>query len=87
VDGKLDLAREWSQKAVRSNQVHYLILTTAAFVNQIAGDTVEATRWATHLRTLRPDATVAPYFLSVQFANADTRDLVRKSLHQLGIPN
>jgi TolB-like protein len=87
VDGKLDLARDWSQKAVRCNQVHYLILTTAAALNHIAGDTVEATRWATHLRVLRPDATVAPYFLSLKFANADTSALVRRSLHELGIPD
>ncbi len=87
VDGKLDLAREWSQKAVRCNQVHYLILTTAAVVNHLAGDTAEATRWATHLRTLRPEATAAPYFLSVKFANADAKALVRQSLHDLGIPD
>ncbi len=87
VDGKFDLAREWSQKAVRSNQVHYLVLTTAAVVNHLAGDTVEAMRWATHLRMLRPDATAAPYFLSAKFENADTKALVRQSLHDLGIPD
>lgn len=87
VDGKLDLARDWSQKAVRSNQVHYLVLTTAAVVNHLAGDTVEATRWATHLRSLRPDATATPYFLSLKFADPGIAALVRRSLHDLGIPD
>jgi hypothetical protein len=87
VDGKLDLALDWSQQAVRCNQVHYLILMTAAALNHVAGDTVEATRWVTHLRALRPDVTVSPYFLSMKFANSDTRDLVRRSLHDLGLPD
>jgi TolB-like protein len=87
VDGKLDQARDWSRKAVRSNQVHYLILTTAAFVNHAAGDMIEARRWATRLRELRPDATVAPYFLSMKFANSDTREQARRVLHELGIPD
>ncbi|MFN5998979.1 MAG: winged helix-turn-helix domain-containing tetratricopeptide repeat protein [Paracoccaceae bacterium] len=87
VDGKLDLALEWSRKAVRSNQVHYLILTTAAMVSQLAGDTVDARRWASRLRELRPDATIAPYFLSMNFANPDIRALVRRTLHDLGIPD
>jgi Tfp pilus assembly protein PilF len=86
VDGKMDLARDWSQKAVRSNQVHYLVLATAAVLNQVAGDTVEATRWATHLRSLRPDATAAPYLRAMRFADADKRALVHQSLHDLGIP-
>jgi Tfp pilus assembly protein PilF len=87
VDGKLDQAQEWSRKAVRSNQVHYLVLTTAAVVNHVAGDAAEASRWATQLRTLRPDATAAPYFVSMPFANADTKALVHRSLHDLGIPD
>ncbi|MDP3195787.1 winged helix-turn-helix domain-containing protein [Tabrizicola sp.] len=87
LDGKLDLALDFSRKAVRSNQVHYLILTTAAMINQVAGDTIEATRWATHLRRLRPDATARPYFLSMKFANTDTSDLVRRALRDLGIPD
>ena len=87
VDGNLDLALDWSRKAVRCNQVHYLVLTSAALVHHAAGETVEAARWATHLRTLRPDATVEPYFLSMPFANADTTSVVRKALHDLGIPD
>jgi TolB-like protein len=87
VDGNLDLARELSLKAVRCNQVHYLVLTTAAVMNHVAGDTVEAKRWATHLRSLRPDARAAPYFLSMNFADADIKALVRRSLHELGIPD
>jgi TolB-like protein len=87
VDGKLDLARELSLKAVRCNQVHYLVLTTAAVMNHVAGDTVEANRWATHLRSLRPDARAAPYFLSMNFADADIKALIRRSLHDLGIPD
>jgi TolB-like protein len=87
VDGELDLALDWSRKAVRCNQVHYLVLLSAALVHHAAGETVEAMRWATHLRTLRPDATVEPFFLSMPFANADTKSVVRKSLHDLGIPD
>lgn len=87
VDGKMDLALEWSRKAVRSNQVHYLVLTTAAMVSQLAGDPVEAARWATRLRELRPDATIAPYFLSNNFANSQIRDLVQRTLRDLGIPD
>jgi tetratricopeptide (TPR) repeat protein len=87
VDGKADLARDWIQKAVRSNQVHYLVLTTAAAVNLIAGDRVEAARWATHLRTLRPDATATPYFLSFKFADTGIEALMRRSFRDLGIPD
>lgn len=87
VDGKLELARDWSQKAVRSNQVHYLVLATAAVLNHLAGDTVEATRWARHLRSLRPDATAAPFLRSMRFADADKRALVHRTLHELGIPD
>ncbi|MBL9051487.1 MAG: winged helix-turn-helix domain-containing protein [Tabrizicola sp.] len=87
VDGKLDQAQHWIQIAVRCNQVHYLILTSPAVVNHAAGKTEEAKRWATHLRNLRPDATVEPYFLSMNFANADTRSVVRNALHALGIPD
>jgi TolB-like protein len=87
VDGKPDLARDWIQKAVRSNQVHYLVLTTAAAVNHIAGDRVEAVRWATHLRTLRPDARAIPYFTSFKFEDARLAAQVRRSLNDLGLPD
>jgi TolB-like protein len=87
VDGKPDLARDWIGKAVRSNQVHYLVLTTAAAVNHIAGDRVEAVRWATHLRRLRPDARAMPYFTSFKFEDARLAAQVRRSLNDLGIPD
>ncbi|MCY1125657.1 winged helix-turn-helix domain-containing protein [Frigidibacter sp. RF13] len=87
VDGKLDLALDLCRKAVHSNQVHYLILTNAALVNHAAGDLVEARRLAGHLRTLRPDARVAPFFLSMNFANADIRAWAREILNELGIPD
>lgn len=87
VDGKLDLAQACCQKAVRSNQVHYMILTTAAVVNHLAGDRVEAVRWATHLRTLRPDVGAAPYFLTMKFADTGVTDMLRRSLRDLGIPD
>lgn len=87
VDGKFDLAQDWSLRAVRTNQTHYLVLATAALVNHVAGDTVEAARWARHLRDLRPDATAAPYLKALHFASADTRALVRRSLHDQGIPD
>jgi tetratricopeptide (TPR) repeat protein len=87
VDGKADLARDWVQKAVRSNQVHYLVLTSAAVVNHLAGDTVEAQRWAAHLRSLRPDATTTPFFLTMKFADPVLTARVRRSFHDLGIPD
>jgi TolB-like protein/Tfp pilus assembly protein PilF len=87
VDGKPDMAREWIRKAVRSNQVHYLVLTTAAAVNHIAGDRVEAARWAAHLRDLRPDARATPYFTSFKFEDAGLAQQVRRSLNDLGIPD
>ena len=87
VDGKHDLARDWIQKATRNNQVHYLVLTTAAVVNHIAGDRVEAIRWATHLQSLRPDATATPFFTSFKFAGARIEAMVRHSFSNLGIPD
>lgn len=88
LDGRMDLALDCIRKAVRSNQVHYMILTTAAVISHLAGEHFEAQRWANRLLTLRPDARVEPYFLfSMKFASSDTKALMRKSLRELGIPD
>ena len=87
VEGEFAAGRDWALRAVRVNQAHFLVIMTTILSCQLAGDGAEAARWARHLRDLRPDATAAPYLKTLHFANADTRALVRRSLHDLGIPD
>ena len=87
VDGEFAVAQEWALRSVRVNQAHFLVITSAALCCQLAGDQTEAARWALHLRTMRPEATITPYLKTLHFADADLRGRLRGVLLGLGIPD
>ena len=86
VDGEFALGRDWALRSVRVNQAHYVVITTTILSCALAGDRAEAARWALHLRTLRPEATITPYLKVLHFADAAFRARVRDVLAGLGIP-
>ena len=85
VDGDYGLARDWAVRSVRVNQAHFLVITTAILACQMAGDSAEAARWAQHLRTQRPEATITPYLKTLHFADVGLRARVRDTLLGLGM--
>ena len=87
VDGDHAAAHDWALRSIKVNQAHYLVITTTILCCHLAGDTAETVRWVQHLRTLRPDATVATYLTALRFADAGLRDQIRAVLLGHGIPD
>lgn len=87
VDGEFAAARDWSMRAVRSNQAHFYVVATAAALCHLAGDKAQAAHWVQLLRARRPDASVLTYLRGLPFASAEIRATLRGALNALGIPD
>jgi hypothetical protein len=85
VDGDFAAGRDWALRSVRVNRAHFLVIMTTILSCSLAGDRAEAARWALHLRTQRPEATVAAYLRTLHFADESLRGTVRATLLGLGM--
>ena len=85
--GEFAAARDWSMRAVRSNQAHFYVVATAAALCHLAGDKAQAAHWVQLLRARRPDASVLTYLRGLPFASAEIRATLRGALNALGIPD
>jgi tetratricopeptide (TPR) repeat protein len=84
--GNLEQACHWLDKGARQPGAHYLVSIIAAAINGIADNREQARYWARRTLSLRPDASIAQFFVAYPLRDAGMRRAVHSALHDLGFP-
>lgn len=83
--GEYEKAAEFGARAARMPGAHKHIELIAAFTAQLAGHSQDARRWLARARAVDPDLTVDTFFHAFPFARNAAREVIEKSLADLGV--
>ncbi len=78
-------AAEFGANAARMPGAHKHIALIAAFSAQLAGDHTQAKQWLTKVKAADPGLKTETFFNAFPFARTAARDVIEKSLTDLGL--
>lgn len=83
---KYDEAIKWAERGAMAPGAHFLVTTTAAIANQLAGEHDKAKRWIdeAQLRSTVP-LTKTRYFNAFPYADTDSRSRITTALSRLNV--
>jgi tetratricopeptide (TPR) repeat protein len=83
--GDYEKAAEFGSRAARMPGAHKHIALIAAFTAHLAGHSKEAMRWLAHGKAADPDLNAKTFFHAFPFANNAAREVIEKSMADLGL--